>query len=125
GRLLATLREQSLEKQTLLFFLSDNGGPEQANASNNGPLRGGKSDAWEGGLRVPFAAQWPGQLPKGMVYDKPVLSLDIFATIAALAGASTNSARPLDGVNLMPYLTGKNTGAPHKAIYLRKFDQGA
>jgi arylsulfatase A-like enzyme len=125
GRLLATLREQGLEKQTLVFFLSDNGGPEQANASNNGPLRGSKSDAWEGGIRVPFAAQWPGQLPKGMVYDKPVLSLDIFATIAALAGAPTNSARPLDGVNLLPYLTGKNAGAPHEAIYLRKFDQGA
>jgi arylsulfatase A-like enzyme len=125
GRLLATLREQGLEQQTLVFFLSDNGGPEQANASNNGPLRGGKSDAWEGGLRVPFAAQWPGQLPKGMVYEKPVLSLDIFATVAALAGAPTNSARPLDGVNLMPYLTGKNAGSPHEAIYLRKFDQGA
>ena len=125
GRVLATLREQGLEKQTLVFFLSDNGGPEQANASNNGPLRGSKSDAWEGGIRVPFAAQWPGQLPKGMVYDKPVLSLDIFATIAALAGAPTNSARPLDGVNLLPYLTGNNPGAPHEAVYLRKFDQGA
>jgi arylsulfatase A-like enzyme len=125
GRLLAALREQGLEKQTLVFFLSDNGGPEQANASNNGLLRGGKSDAWEGGIRVPFAAQWPGQLPKGMVYDKPILSLDIFATIAALAAAPTNSARPLDGVNLLPYLTGKNAGAPHEATYLRKFDQGA
>jgi arylsulfatase A-like enzyme len=125
GRLLATLREQGLEKHTLVFFLSDNGGPEQANASNNGPLRGGKSDAWEGGIRVPFAAQWPGQLPKGMVYDKQVLSLDIFATIAALAAAPTNSARPLDGVNLLPYLTGKNAGSPHEAVFLRKFDQGA
>lgn len=124
GRLLATLRKEGLENETLVFFLSDNGGPEQANASNNGPLRGGKSDAWEGGLRVPFAAQWPGQLPKGMVYDKPVLSLDIFATIAALARAPTNSARPLDGVNLLPYLTGKSAGSPHEAVYLRKFDQG-
>lgn len=125
GRLLATLRELNLETNTLVFFLSDNGGPEQANASNNGPLRGGKSDAWEGGIRVPFAAQWPGQLPKGMVYDKPVLSLDIFATITALAGAPVDAARPLDGVNLVPYLTGKNTGAPHETVYLRKFDQGA
>jgi arylsulfatase A-like enzyme len=125
GRVLATLRKEGLENQTLIFFLSDNRGPEQANASNNGPLRGGKSDPWEGGIRVPFAAQWLGQLPKGMVYDKPVLSLDIFATIAALAGAPTNLARPLDGVNLMPYLTGKNTAVPHEAVYLRKFDQGA
>jgi arylsulfatase A-like enzyme len=125
GQLLGKLRELGVEDQTLVFFLSDNGGPEQANASNNGPLRGSKSDAWEGGIRVPFAAQWPGRLPKGLVYDNPVLSLDIFATIAALAGAPTNSARPLDGVNLLPYLTGKNAGAPHEAVYLRKFDQGA
>ncbi len=125
GRLLAQVRELNLETNTLVFFLSDNGGPEQANASNNGPLRGGKSDAWEGGIRVPFAAQWPGRLPKGLVYDQPVLSLDIFATIAALAGAPIDSARPLDGVNLMPYLTGQNTNAPHAGVYLRKFDQGA
>lgn len=125
GRLLATLREQGLEERTLIFFLSDNGGPTQANASNNRPLRGVKSDPWEGGIRVPFAAQWPGRLPKGMVYDHPVLSLDIFATIAALAGAPTDPARPLDGVNLLPYLTGERKGAPHEAVYLRKFDQGA
>ena len=125
GRLLTTLRELGIEDQTLIFFLSDNGGPESSNASNNGPLRGGKSDPWEGGIRVPFAAQWPGRLPKGSVYDQPVLSLDIFATIAALAGAPVAPARPLDGVNLMPHLTGQKAGAPHEAVYLRKFDQGA
>ncbi len=125
GQLLAKLCELGLEDQTLVFFLSDNGGPERVNASDNGSLRGGKSDAWEGGIRVPFAAQWPGRLPKGLVYDKPVLSLDIFATIAALAGASTDPARPLDGINLMPYLTGENTDAPHEAVFLRKLDQGA
>jgi arylsulfatase A-like enzyme len=125
GRLLAALRELKLETNTLVFFLSDNGGPTAANASNNRPLRGAKSDPWEGGIRVPFAAQWPGQLPKGMVYDQPVLSLDIFATIAALTGAPSNPARPLDGVNLLPYLTGKYTNSPHEVVYLRKFDQGA
>ncbi len=125
GRVLATLKQLNLDTNTLVFFLSDNGGPEQANASNNGVLRGGKSDAWEGGIRVPFAVQWPGRLPKGTVYDQPVLSLDIFATIAALAGATTDPARPLDGVNLMPYLTGTDMGTPHEAVYLRKFDQGA
>eukprot|EP01031_Cornospumella_fuschlensis_P053202 gene53202-64985_t len=125
GRVLAELRKQGLEENTLVFFLSDNGGPLEANGSTNTPLRGKKGDAWEGGIRVPFAAQWPGQLPKGLKYEHPVLSLDIFATIAALAGAPANPARPLDGVNLMPYLTGKNPGAPHDTIYLRKFDQGA
>ena len=59
-----------------------------------------------------------------MVYDKPVISLDIFATIAALSAAPSNPSRPLDGVNLIPYLTGKNTGDPDDAIYLRMFDKG-
>jgi arylsulfatase A-like enzyme len=125
SRLLAKLRELEIEEDTIVFFLSDNGGPETDNASDNGPLRGGKSDPWEGGFRVPFAAQWPGSIPKGMVYEKPVISLDIFATIAALSGAKTDPARPLDGVNLMPFLTGENRAAPHETIFLRKFDQGA
>jgi arylsulfatase A-like enzyme len=59
-----------------------------------------------------------------LVYEKPVLSLDISATMIALAGAPHDPSRTLDGVNLMPYLTGEDGGAPHEAIYLRKFDQG-
>ena len=125
GRVLAELRKQGLEDQTLVFYLSDNGGPLQANASKNDPLRGAKGSPWEGGIRVPFAAQWPGHVPKGLVYEKPVISLDIVATIAAQANAPANPDRPLDGVNLMPYLTGQKTGAPHEAIYLRMFDRGA
>jgi arylsulfatase A-like enzyme len=125
GRVLAELRQQGLEENTLVFFLSDNGGPTDVNASSNAPLRGKKGDAWEGGIRVPFAAQWPAQFPKGLKYDRPVISLDIFATIAAVTAAPANPVRPLDGVNLVPYLTGKNSGAPHDTIYLRKFDQGA
>lgn len=124
GRLMAELRRQGLEENTLVFFLSDNGGPTDANASSNAPLRGHKSDPWEGGIRVPFVAQWPGHLPAGRKYDQPVISLDIFATMAALAGAPTDPARPLDGVDLMPYATGARSGPPHEAIYLRKFDQG-
>jgi arylsulfatase A-like enzyme len=125
GRVMAELRKQGLEERTLVVFLSDNGGPTEANASNNSPLRGGKSSPFEGGWRVPFAMQWTGHLPKGKVYDPPVLSLDIFATIAALADAPANPSRPLDGVNLVPYLTGQKTGAPHDTIYLRMFDKGA
>ena len=125
GRVLAELRRQGLEENTMVFFLSDNGGPTPDNASNNKPLRGDKGSPWEGGWRVPFAVQWPRYLPKGVTYEKPVLSLDIFATIAALADAPANAACPLDGVNLMPFLTGKNSGAPHDAIYLRMFDRGA
>ena len=125
GRVLAELRQQGLAENTLVFYLSDNGGPTEANASNNDPLRGGKGSPWEGGWHVPFAVQWPGHLPKGTVYEKPVLSLDIFATIAALSHAPTNAERPLDGVNLLPYLTGQNSGAPHDTIYLRMYDKGA
>ena len=125
GQVLAKLRELDLEENTLVFFLSDNGGPIDANASDNRPLRGSKGSLTEGGIRVPFAAQWPGKIPKGLVYQKPVISLDIFATIAALAKAPVDPARPLDGVNLMPFLTGENSGAPHDALYFRMFDKGA
>ncbi|HET7625137.1 MAG TPA: sulfatase-like hydrolase/transferase [Verrucomicrobiae bacterium] len=125
GHLLEKVRELGLEKNTLIFYLSDNGGFPRANASNNGPLRGTKGTVWEGGWRVPFAAQWPGHLPKGLVYKNPVISLDIFATIAALANAPLDPAHPLDGVNLIPYLTGEKSGAPHNALYLRMFDKGA
>ena len=86
-------------------------------------LRGGKGDAWEGGFRVPFAVQWKGTLPAGIEYHQPVSSLDIMGTIVDLTGAPVDSERPLDGVNLIPYLTGAEKGAPHEAIYLRKFDQ--
>ncbi len=125
GRVLRTVRELGLEEKTLIFFLSDNGGPTAHNASDNAPLRGVKSSVWEGGFRVPFAVQWPGRLPSGIKYDLPVSSLDIFATMAALTGAPTDPARPLDGVNLIPCLTGKDDQAPHSTIYLRKFHEGA
>lgn len=124
GRILTKLRELGIDKNTMVVFLSDNGGPAD-NGSDNGPLKAGKGSPWEGGIRVPFAAQWPDQIPKGLVYRNPVISLDIFATIAAQAKAPVDPARPLDGVNLIPFLTGVNSGLPHDAIYLRMFDKGA
>ena len=124
GRVLAKLRDLDLNEDTMVVYLSDNGGPSD-NGSNNSPLRGGKGSPWEGGVRVPFAAQWPGHIPKGLVYQNPVISLDIFATIAAQAKAPVDPSRPLDGVDLMPYLTGGKEGPPHEAIYLRMFDKGA
>lgn len=125
GKLLGKLRELGIEENTLVFFLSDNGGPLEHNGSNNAPLRGAKGSALEGGWRVPFAMQWPGRVPKGKVYDHPVISLDILATIASLASAPVDAARPLDGVNLLPYLNGEKDGPPHDAIYLRMHDKGA
>jgi arylsulfatase A-like enzyme len=125
GRVLSSLKKNQINQNTLVFFLSDNGGPSTKNGSNNAPLRGNKGDAWEGGWRVPFAVQWPLGLPKGKEYDHPVVSLDIMATIAARAEAPISNDRPLDGVNLIPFLTGKKEGAPHQGIFLRKFDSGS
>ncbi|TLX78222.1 sulfatase [Labilibacter sediminis] len=122
GRVLNKLEELEIDDNTLIFFLSDNGGPEHKNASDNGPLREGKSSHYEGGYRVPFALRWKGQI-EPLIYDFPVSSLDIFATISELADSPVNNKRPLDGVNLVPYVTGKNKKAPHQNIYLRKFDQ--
>lgn len=124
GELLDLLDDLELTENTLVIFLSDNGGPENANGSDNGPLRGGKSDPFEGGIRVPMAARWPGRIAPGTTFSQPVSSLDIYATIAALNRLPENSERPLDGVNWMPYLDGERMDPPHEYIYLRKFDQG-
>jgi arylsulfatase A-like enzyme len=103
GRVLAKLEELGLDDNTLIFFLSDNGGSPK-NASLNTPLRGHKSDVWEGGYRVPFALRWSGRLEAGAVYERPVSSLDILGTIAGITGVAISAERPLDGVNLIPFL---------------------
>lgn len=107
GQVFDKLEEYKLLEKTILVFLSDNGGPEPKNASDNGPLRGGKGDSWEGGFRVPFAVQWKGTLPAGTEYHHPVSALDIMGTIVDLADAPVDPKRPLDGINLIPYLAGK------------------
>ena len=123
GAVLAELRKQGLEKNTLVIFLSDNGGPTRELTSSNAPLREGKGSVYEGGLRVPFMMQWPGTLPAGEVYRQPVISLDLFATAAAIAQAPLK--RRIDGVNLVPYLTGKQTGIPHESLYWRIANKAA
>ncbi|GAF03315.1 sulfatase-like hydrolase/transferase [Saccharicrinis fermentans] len=120
GLLLNKLDELQLTDNTMVFFLSDNGGPEHHNASDNGVLREGKSSLYEGGIHVPFAMQWPGKIPSGMVYDKPVISLDIFATAAHYAGATAKNE--LDGVNIIPYVKGEKKELPHDYLCWRKFD---
>jgi arylsulfatase A-like enzyme len=119
GRVLDGLRKHKLEENTLIFFVSDNGGPTNANGSRNTPLRGFKAQTWEGGIRVPFLAQWKGALPAGKVYEQPVIQLDILPTVLAAAGAESKAEWKIDGVNLLPYLTGKQKGAPHEALYWR------
>ena len=115
GRILATLKQRKMERNTLIFFLSDNGGPIGINGSDNTPLRGAKGQLYEGGIRVPFVVRWPGRLKPG-VYEQPMISLDIFATSAAAAGAKP---AVLDSVDLLPFLDGKNKGTPHKHLFWR------
>lgn len=123
GSILQKLDELRLTENTIVVFLSDNGGPEQNNGSNNGPLRGGKSELFEGGIRVPFAIKWPMHIPQGTIFKKPVISLDIFATIVSQTKAKTQTKNKLDGVNLIPYLKNiKNEEYPHDFLYWRKFD---
>ncbi len=119
GRILKQLREDGLEERTLIFFLSDNGGTTENNTSSNTPLRGRKGQMFEGGIRVPFFAQWKGVLPAGKTYDRPVSSMDILPTALALAGANSIASQPLDGVDLMPYLTGQKSGDPHEMLFWR------
>jgi arylsulfatase A-like enzyme len=131
GRITAHLRETGLDKNTLVFFFSDNGGAGRKpflsyNTANNAPLRGDKGQLLEGGIRVPFFVSWPGKLPAGKSYDQPVISLDIAATAASVADDLTRSVRTtFDGVNLLPFLTGENTGSPHDALYWRLGPQKA
>ncbi len=123
GKVLDKLRAEKLEENTLIFFFSDNGGPTMPgttiNGSRNTPLRGSKRTTLEGGIRVPFVASWKGQLPAGKTYDQPVIQLDILPTALAAAGVEVKSEWKLDGVNLLPYLEGKNTAAPHDILYWR------
>lgn len=119
GAVLEVLRQEELEKRTIVFFLSDNGGPTRELTSSNAPLRGEKGSVYEGGIRVPFLVQWPGSLPAGKTYEYPVVSMDIFATCLALADIES-SPNTLDGVNIMPYLTGESSGRPHEVLYWRQ-----
>jgi arylsulfatase B len=99
--------------------MSDNGGPTRELTSSNHPLRGGKGDVYEGGIRVPFICQWKGTLPAGQVYRQPVVSLDVFATAAEVAEAPLPDGRSIDGVSLLPYLKGQKQGRPHEVLFWR------
>jgi arylsulfatase A-like enzyme len=119
GVVLTKIRTLGQEQDTLVFFFSDNGGPTAQTTSGNSPLRGFKAQTWEGGIRVPFIIQWKGHLPGGKVDDRPVIQLDILPTALAAAGVEIRPEWQLDGVNLIPYLSGTNSAAPHEALYWR------
>lgn len=122
GLVLDALEKTGQAENTLIMFLSDNGGPTMegvtVNASRNDPLRGSKRTTLEGGIRVPFVVAWPGHLKPG-VYDQPAIQLDLHATALAAAGVAAQPEWKLEGVDLLPYLTGARTGPPHDALYWR------
>jgi arylsulfatase A-like enzyme len=125
GRLLGKLREHNLEDHTLLFFLSDNGGPTPQTSSRNDPLRGYKGQVYEGGIRVPFALRWKNRLPAGRTFTRPVISLDILPTALAAAGGKPAPEDKFDGVNLLPFLLEEPATAPHDRFFWRMRRQHA
>jgi arylsulfatase A-like enzyme len=120
GAVMAKLRQEGLERDTMVIFLSDNGcAAYSPGACSNAPLSGFKGEHLEGGVRVPFIVSWPGRLPAGRVDARQVSSLDIVPTAAAVAGAALPSDRVYDGVDLTPYLTGKDGRVPNPTLYWR------
>merc|ERR1719401_2738780 len=108
--LMDKLEEKNLMETTIIAFFSDNGGSSNAQkGASNYPLQGGKSSLYEGGVKVPAAIMWKGVIPAGTVYKSITSSLDVISTIAILSGADISSDRPLDGRNIVPYLTGEIT----------------
>jgi len=125
GKVLSKVCALGQEDNTLVVFLSDNGGPTAQTTSSNRPLRGGKGQTFEGGVRVPFCMQWKDKLPAGATYDPPVIQLDLLPTMVAAAGGTIDPQWKLDGVDLVPYLTGQTQGHPHETLYWRFGDQWA
>ncbi len=120
GRVTQALKDNGIEDNTMVIFVSDNGGTNMINLPEiNQPYRGWKITFFEGGIRTPFFVKWPAQLAKGTVVDEPVHHTDIFPTIAAASGAHLPSDRKLDGVNLIPHAQGAQTGPLHKALFWR------
>jgi arylsulfatase A-like enzyme len=120
GRVLAEVKRQGLTNRTLIFFISDNGGPTRQTTSRNVPYRGNKGDLYEGGIRVPWLVRWDGRLPGGKVVNTPVSTLDVLPTALAAAGVEVKKDSGLDGVNLIPLLAGDGKAAPSRTLFWRR-----
>jgi len=123
GGVLDKLDATKQRDNTLIYFVSDNGGPNlQAksgtNFTDNTPLRGAKGMVYEGGMRVPFLVSWPAKIKPGK-YDQPVIALDFLPTSLAAAESADLTPKNLDGVNLLPFLSGEKTSAPHDTLFWR------
>uniref|UniRef100_UPI003783FEBF sulfatase n=1 Tax=Prosthecobacter sp. TaxID=1965333 RepID=UPI003783FEBF len=128
GEVMAKLDETKQRGNTLIYFVSDNGGPNLeaksgTNFTDNSPLRGAKGAVYEGGMRVPFLVSWPAKIKPG-VYDQPLIALDFLPTSLAAAESADLTPKNLDGVNLLPFLTGEKSGAPHETLFWRSGGPG-
>ncbi len=115
GSVVKKLKDEGLWGNTLLFFLTDNGGARAMNA-NNGILRGFKGSLYEGGVRTPWVVSWPAKFAGGRTIDTPVISLDILPTVVDAMGTVGEAKRVFDGKSLLPLLTGKSS-AHHSVLY--------
>jgi arylsulfatase A-like enzyme len=127
GHLIDKLKEQGLDKNTLVIFTADNGplivgGVDPVFFKSSGELRGYKRDLYEGGMRVPMIAWWPGHVPGGVVSDRPNAFWDLMPTFAVLAGS--NEAMETDGVSIAPDLMGKSNAQPPKLMYWEVHEGG-
>lgn len=114
GRIMRAIREAGLDDNTLVVFTSDNG---PTHGGSTGGLSGGKYCTMEGGHRVPGIFRWPGQIPLGQVSDVTLTSMDLLPVFCDLAGVELPNDRKIDGKNILPVLTGEQTGTPHKVLY--------
>lgn len=122
GDIVAQLEKSGQAKNTLIIFHSDNGG---AGNGGNAPLKGQKSTMWEGGLRVPFIAWWPGKLPAGKVTDEFLTALELWPTFAAISGAPSSAGSKLDGFDLLPVLRGEAKSPRTEMFWQRRSDKAA
>lgn len=120
GRILQALKDEGLDRNTIVVFTTDNGGASYIGLPDvNRPYRGFKSTFFEGGVHAPFLMRWPQKVAAGTRYPHPVGHVDIFSTAASAAGAAVPTDRKIDGVDLTPFVTGKAAGRPHQALYWR------
>lgn len=120
GEVMATLKAQGLDRNTLVIFTSDNGGAHYIGLPDiNRPYRGWKATFFEGGVKVPFFMRWPAQIKPGTRIAGPVSHFDIFATAGGVAGAPMPADRAIDGVNLLPFIEGQASGTPHHTLFWR------
>jgi arylsulfatase A-like enzyme len=120
GNVLAALKQNGIEDNTLVIFTSDNGGANYIGLPDiNRPYRGWKATFFEGGIHVPLFLKWPAVLPRGATFAAPVAHIDIFVTAAAAASVPLPSDRVMDGVNLIPFALGTSPGRPHDSLFWR------